>query len=168
MKQIAILGGNKKFNSYLAKILDTTGVQASFITRYMVTKQNVYDYIVFNRNCNIKNVEINGSYCLVNMDLIKRENSNVNIYGNIITYGLGNKNTVTVSSMENEDEFVYCLQRDVNYNALGKLEAREIPVSLSFKCDDELYASIVGITISLIEEKSISRLTKVKKLPVLN
>ena len=54
--------------------------------------------------------EIRGSYCLINMD--KCYQNNITIYGNVIAYGFGSKNTVTVSSVEDEKtDFVYCLQR---------------------------------------------------------
>lgn len=167
MRTIAVIGGSKNFKSCLLKIIKSTDIEWKCFTRYMVKKESYYDYIVLNSSSSIKDILINGSYCFVNMDLIDGKNNNVNIYGNIITYGLGSKNTVTVSSMEDNNSFVYCLQRDVNYNALGMLEPEEVPINMNFCSEEEIYAAMVGITINLIEGKDISNLTKAKKLTVL-
>ncbi|WP_411680462.1 hypothetical protein [Clostridium thailandense] len=166
MKTISIIGGNKGFNSYLQKILNISEIDCKYFTKYAVKKEQCYDYVIFNSNSNIKDIWLNGSYCFVNMDLVNNS-KNVNVYGNIITYGLGSKNTVTVSSMKDNNSFVYCLQRDLNYNAFGKLEPAEIPINISFSGEDEIYAAIVAITISLIEGKNLSTLIRRKKLTVL-
>jgi len=168
MKKIAIIGDSKTFHSYLLKIFKLTNVEAKFFTKYAVKNEKQYDYVIFHSKSNIKDVLINGSYCFINMDLINFKNNNINIYGNLITYGLGGKNTVTVSSMEDNNSFVYCLQRDLNHNALGIIEPEEIPVNTTFSNDEELYAAMVGITISLIERKDISCLSKGRKLTVLS
>lgn len=169
MKKIAIIGDSKNFHSYLLKIFKLTDVEAEFFTKYAVKNEKQYDYVIFNSKSNIKDVVINGSYCFINMDLIDfKNNNNISIYGNLITYGLGGKNTVTVSSMEDNNSFVYCLQRDVNHNALGIIEPEEIPVNMPFSNDQEIYAAMVGITIGLIEGKDISLLSKGRKLTVLS
>lgn len=166
MKTIAIIGGSKAFYSYLAEVLRLLDVELKFFNECTVKNETYYDYIVFNSSVNIGDMLINGSYCFVNMELINYKNNSINIYGSLITYGLGSKNTVTVSSMEDNNSFVYCLQRDVNYNALGKLESQELPVTMKFSGDDEIYAAMVGITIGLIEGKDISSLNKGKKLTI--
>lgn len=168
MKKIAIIGDSKPFHSYLLKIFKLTNVEAKFFTKYAVKNEKQYDYVIFDSTSNIKDVLINGSYCFINMDLINFKNNNINIYGNLITYGLGGKNTVTVSSMEDNNSFVYCLQRDVNHNAVGILEPEEIPINMAFSNDQEIYAAMVGITISLIEGKDIRHLSKGRKLTVLS
>jgi len=168
MKKIAIIGGSKTFHSYLLKIFKLTDVEAKFFTKYAVKNEKQYDYVIFDSSSNIKDVSINGSYCFINMDLIDLKNNNINIYGNLITYGLGGKNTVTVSSMEDNNSFVYCLQRDLNHNSLGILEPEEIPVNMAFNNEQEIYAAMVAVTISLIEGKDISCLSKGRKLPVLS
>lgn len=168
MKKIAIIGGSKAFHSYLLKIFKLTDVEAKFFTKYAVKNENYYDYVIFDSSSNIKDVLINGSYCFINMDLINFKNNNINIYGNLITYGLGGKNTVTVSSMEDNNSFVYCLQREVNHSDLGVFEPEEIPINMTFSSDEEIYAAMVGITISLLEGKDISCLSKSRKLTVLS
>lgn len=166
MKTVSIIGGNKSFNSYLKKVLKSLEIDCKYFTKYAVKRESYYDYVIFNSNSSIKDVLLNGSYCFVNMDLVSG-NRNVNIYGNIITYGLGSKNTITVSSMEDNNSFVYCLQRDLNYNAFRKLEPAEVPINISFNGEEEIYAAMVGITIGIIEGKDISSLVKGKKLTVL-
>ncbi|AYD39760.1 hypothetical protein D4Z93_04180 [Clostridium fermenticellae] len=157
MKTIAVIGTNKAFNGYLFKILDLMKVDLNTFNRYMVKKENNYNYIVVNSNTNIKNIFINGKYCLINMDLADYKNSNIDVFGNIITYGLGNKNTVTVSSIDDKDSFVYCLQRTLFCDD-RILEPLEIPVKMKFTNEDELYAAMTGITISLIEGKDANNL----------
>lgn len=168
MKTIAIIEGSKNFNEYLLKILEISGVELKFFVKHSIKKEDYYDYIVVNSNDNIKGISLNSKYCFINMDLIGNKNNNISVCGNIITYGLGSKNTVTVSSIENKNSFVYCLQRDVKHKELGMIESAELPVKMSFSNDDELYASMVAITISLIEEQFISKSNKGRKNYILN
>lgn len=163
MKTIAVIGGNKTFSGQLLKILNLMEIKLNVFSKYMIKKENHYYYVVVNYNTNIKDVFINGTYCFINMDLVNTRNCNIDIYGNIITYGIGSKNTVTVSSIKNKDGFVYCLQRTLSCNDVI-LEPLEIPVKMDFNSDDELYAAMVGITISLIEGKSVDNLCLNKKL----
>lgn len=159
MKTISIIGGNKSFSSYVQKVLKSLEIDCKYFTKYAVKRENYYDYVIFNSNSNIKDIVLNGGYCFINMDLVNG-NRNVNIYGNIVTYGLGSKNTITVSSMEDNNSFVYCLQRDLNYNAFDKLEPAEIPINMGFNGEEDIYAAMVAITIGLIEGKDISCLIK--------
>ncbi len=168
MKSLAIIGGSKNFDEYLLKTLKTLGVEIKLFTKLMIKKEEYYDYVVFNFNDNIRNLVLNSSYCFMNMDLIGNTNTNITVYGNIITYGLGIKNTVTVSSIENENSFVYCLQRDVNHNVLGMLEPEELPINMGFNNDDQLYALMVAITMSLIEGKFVRKKSLCKKITILN
>lgn len=63
-------------------------------------------------------------YLIINGDIVHFEKiQNMNL--TIITYGFGNKCTVTTSSVE-EDEMIICLQRSI-YNIKGeKIESQEI------------------------------------------
>lgn len=160
MKTVSVIGGNKSFNSYLQKTLKSLEIDCKYFSKYAIKNESNYDYVIFNSNSSIKDVILNGSYCFVNMDLVSN-NSNVSIFGNVITYGLGSKNTITVSSIEDNNGFMYCLQRDLNC-----IEPAEIPISMSFNNEDEIYAAMVGITIGLIEGKNICSLVRGKKLLV--
>ncbi|WP_123054355.1 hypothetical protein [Clostridium sp. JN-1] len=157
MKTIAVIGASKTFSGYLFKVLSLMEIHLEVFSKYMIKKENDYNYVAVNSNTSIKDVLINGMYCLINMDLADCKNQNIDIYGNIITYGLGSKNTVTVSSIKDKEGFVYCLQRTL-FCGNKILEPLEIPVKMNFNNDNELYAAMVGITISLIEGKDINNL----------
>ena len=90
MKTLSVIGGSKSFNSYLQKILKMSEVDCKYFTKYAIKKEQYYDYVIFNANSNIKDIVLNGSYCFVNMDMVKNS-KNVSVYGNIITYGLGSQ-----------------------------------------------------------------------------
>lgn len=116
-----------------------------------------FEYIIVNGEQEEGYSIENGGFCFINMDNYRGKG--LNIYGNIVTYGLGSKNTVTVSSGGVEEyRFVYCLQRFINKNALGTLEPREIIVERKFQSENELYAALVGITIALLEGKCTLRI----------
>ncbi len=168
MNTIASIGANRNFNSYLLKILRLKKMEFKLFTKCIVSEENYYDYVIINANNNIKDTRLKGGYCFINMDLIENVNAHISVHGNIITYGLGNKNTVTLSSIEDKSSFVYCLQRNVDYNALSILEPEEIPVNVNFENDDELYAAMVGITIIRLQEKCINNLNESKKITILN
>jgi hypothetical protein len=75
----------------------------------------------------------------------------INIYGNIITYGMGSRNTVTISSQEYNTSFVYCLQRYISLSSGEVIEPQEIPVKTEFTNESEVYALMIAVTIALIE-----------------
>lgn len=151
MKIISFIGQNhdENFESNVLK----------YIRNYNITNNNalikennkVYsEYIVINSCENYDAVPLECNFCLANMD--KLSNNEIYVKGNLITYGFGNKNTVTISSVEDENQgFVYCLQRYINSSSLIKIEPQEIPVKIKFKKEEELYSYMVAITISLIE-----------------
>lgn len=147
MKSIKIMGKSYKFTTYLMNLFNKVNMSYNiFINNNDNEKM---EYIVLNsinKACKI----LNSSYCFINMDVINREKSNVDICGYIITYGLGNKNTVTISSLDYNSGFVYCLQRDIMCR--GKIvEAQEIPINVILNDIEELYAYMIFITIVLME-----------------
>lgn len=164
MSTIAIIGGNKNFYGYLLKILKAANVKLELLRKCKVNNESCYDYIVINSNTMNKDVVLQSKYCFINMDFIGNINNNIKIHGNIITYGLGSKNTVTISSIMDKNSFVYCLQRDVSYNKASVLEPEEIPIKMGFSDDEELYAAMVAITITLLEKKCINKLNEVEKV----
>lgn len=118
------------------------------------------DYIIVNRDLEFSHDILNCKYCFINMDLFK--NKDIDINGNVITYGFGNKNTVTLSSIEENNEFLYCLQRYLSKPFNSIMEPQEIPFKVSFKSTSELYAYMVVITIALIEGTKVNELQKNK------
>jgi hypothetical protein len=170
MKTIAVMEGfnEKSFNSYLSHLLDLLNIEHRFPNTDDI-KSIGLDYVILNSSKkDVKEINIKADYCFANMD--NSFESNINIYGNVITYGFGAKNTVTVSSFEDNNEgFVYCLQRYLKLKFEGTLEPQEIPISLKFENDGELYASIIAVTIALLEGSSCRDVEKrlSKKLLVL-
>lgn len=165
MRKIAVMEvfNEKSFNSYLSCLLDSLNIEHSL--QSIEGKKNIdFDYVILNSSKKEqKEVHSKADYCFVNMD--NSFEGNINIYGNMITYGFGAKNTVTVSSLEDNNEgFVYCLQRYLSFKLEGALEPQEIPISLKFENDEELYSAMIAITIALLEgsncrdiEKNLSK-----------
>lgn len=152
MKTIVIIGTSKEqnFEDYLFNYLKVFHLNLKIIKQNDLHLVKHVDYAIINSKNNVSNLQVNCSYCFVNMDYFHKD---IQIYGNIITYGLGNKNTVTVSSMEKEKgSFVYCIQRYLNPNSLGVLEPQEIPINMEYKNINEIYALMVTITLALINK----------------
>jgi hypothetical protein len=155
MNEIAIIGGNEKFIYFIKKVLAVMKVNCRVITEVDIESSKYYSYVVLQSKSYHYNLKLNTGYYFINMDNSLIEGSD--IYGNIVTYGFGNKNTVTISSIDSENQsFVYCLQRYLNHNAFAMLQPEEIPVVIDFKNDDELYAAMVGITVAFLENGSIA------------
>lgn len=153
VKKSIFVNGSKGFLKALQNVLKVNNLDVELFTHSL---GKFYDYTVMDCSTKEDNIILNSSYCFVNMDNIHK---NINIYGNIVTYGLGSKNTVTISSIEKDnDGFVYCLQRTLNHNSFGTILPRELPITMHFKNNNELYASMVGVTICLIEGVDMQRM----------
>ena len=113
-------------------------------------ESDLYEYVILNSDFFIMGKEIECNHFFINMDKVL-ENSSL-IKGNLITYGYGNKNTVTISSFEGENScFVYCIQRFMNFNFLRVLGPQEIPILTYINSEDCIYPYMVAITIGLLE-----------------
>ncbi|OAA92561.1 hypothetical protein [Clostridium coskatii] len=165
MQSIEIIETNAQFKKYLVEIFDLMNLDYSTFTDNDVSRR--VNYVVLN-SINERYKVLDGDYCFINMDLISKMKNNVDISGCIITYGLGSKNTVTISSLDYSSGFVYCLQRDIIYEGKRVIEAQEIPVNMALKDIDELYAAVVAITIGLMEDKCIYDLIKNKTFMTLS
>lgn len=152
MKKAFVIHNNEEFIGFLNKNFNLLDINLSI--EYKEMSQNfTYDYIIVN-NMSETTEELKGNYILVNMDM---EIDNILFRGNLITYGLGNKNTVTLSSMaEDKGSFVYCVQRYITEDVVPG----EIPITKSFKDNYELYAFMVSITVGLIEGVNIEKIYK--------
>ncbi|GAA0748121.1 hypothetical protein [Clostridium oceanicum] len=158
MKNILVYSDNKKFELVLSNLLKKLLLEVNVVVHDTSNIFDYYDYIIIDKDisfdCNI----INCGYFFINMDLFK--NKKIDINGNVISYGLGNKNTVTISSIEDENKgFVYCIQRylDVEDNK-SIIQPQEIPLDINYENDKELYVCMVAITIALIEKISIKNI----------
>ncbi|AZV58213.1 hypothetical protein [Clostridium sp. AWRP] len=165
MQSIEIIETNAQFKRYLAELLDLMDLNYCTFTDNSTNRK--VNYVVLN-SVDARYKVLDGDYCFVNMDLINKKKNNVDISGCIITYGLGSKNTVTISSLDYSSGFVYCLQRDIIYEEKRVIEAQEIPVNMVLRDIDELYAAVVAITIGLMEDKCICDLIKNKTFMTLS
>jgi len=152
MKTVAVFG-NKEKNDFLmsiTKVLNLLGINLKFVTEESIVAEKYFDYIILFSNASLLKASFNCGFCFIDMD--ESQDNSIDVYGNIIAIGFGSKNTVTISSVENEnDGFVYCLQRYLNVNAFRMLEPQEIPVNVEFDSEIELYVYMICITIALIE-----------------
>ncbi len=161
MNTVVILEDSPDFTRSISLLIDKLKLNLEIIPCSLVKDNGVYNYIIVNNNLKTKAENLNCSYCLVNVDNLSEKEISTSIYGNIITYGYGNKNTVTVSSVGDEEgHLIYCLQRNLNNNSFGMLEPIEIPIHGEYHNEDEIYAVISLITISLIEGIDIDYLRK--------
>jgi len=152
MKTIAVFGDEQK-NEFLlnvTRILTLLDVKFQFVTEETISTIKHFDYIILLNDASLTKISLNCGYCFIDMD--QNQGDSIEVYGNIIAFGFGGKNTVTISSVENENGgFVYCLQRYLNINAFRMLEPQEIPINVEFHKEQELYPYMVCITIALIE-----------------
>lgn len=163
MKTIAFVGENndKVFKSNLLGFAEALGVKYEDISRDVLYKEKYSDYIIINSYVDTKSIRLNCGYCLANMDNLFE--NNISIHGNLITYGFGAKNTVTISSVENENEgFVYCLQRYIHISSSQGIEPQEIPIEIEFQQQKELYSYMTAITMCLIENVNIKKVIEKK------
>lgn len=160
MKSLAIVEDFEEsiFKNYITATLQSLNVELKLVDVHNLDDSHV-DYVVLNNSKSIENMEFMTDYCLINMD--NGLNRNINIFGSIITYGFGNRNTVTISSLQyNNVSFVYCLQRYIKSDLDALIEPQEIPINADFISDNELYALMSAITIALIEGVSCKEIEK--------
>jgi len=161
MRTIAIIAQKeeKDFIFSLTKILSKLDVEYCLIKEEQILGEKHLDYVILHSRPQNLDISLNSSYCFINMDEL--QGHNIDVYGNVIAFGFGRKNTVTISSASEENQgFLYCIQRYLNINALGMLGPEEIPIEAEFSTERELYAYMVGITIALIEGKSSGYIAK--------
>ncbi|KAJ50450.1 hypothetical protein BD780_003077 [Clostridium tetanomorphum] len=150
MKTMSIYDNNREFNKYLKEQFSLLNIEMH-IENNRNKLSGAYDFIVINDGRDIEKNKGNfeGKYILLNMDM--PIGIDLDLSGMVVTYGLGNRNTITVSSMEKDKEsFVYCLQRCLNSHS-SIIQPEEIPINSTFKDNYELYSFMVTITIALIE-----------------
>ena len=150
MINIAVLDekDEKIFKVKLLSIMSQLGFD--YINLNSKLKCDLCNYVILNSTVLVKSEEIRCYHYLVNMDKVT-ENRNL-VKGNLITYGYGSKNTITISSFEEEGSgFVYCIQRFINVNSSRVLEPQEIPILVHIDNEEHLYIYMVAITIALIE-----------------
>lgn len=158
MVDILIIESEKdeSFRTGLIHNLNELGIEYSLQTvNYVGTYET--DYTIINGLKSDIKGDFRAAYCLVNTD--NSLESSINLFGNMITFGLSSKNTVTVSSIDGAS-FVYCLQRYIGLNNSKVIEPQEFPVYSNYKNDNELYAVMAAITIGILEGISASFIEK--------
>lgn len=165
MKEIVIINGEKDsyFNLALSNMLDLLHLNFKILLAEERNESDFLEYAILNCRQDNKEYILKAKWYFINMDDINLnfQNNHINVYGNVITYGFGNKNTVTLSSISDEGlGFVYCIQRYLKLNDNYTLEPQEIPVDMEFNNDIDLYAVMIAITLSLIEGKNCAYIKK--------
>lgn len=150
MSSVGIIGGNKKFIEFLENLFCITKMDCHVITEKRIENKKYYDFIIFNHLSHKAEFSLNCSYVLVNMDSFN--GCKASIRGDVITYGFGSKNTITLSSIESETgNLIYCIQRYINKKSMTALQPQEVPVTMNFDDDELLYALMSGLTIVMIK-----------------
>ncbi|NFJ64445.1 hypothetical protein FC908_05705 [Clostridium botulinum] len=154
MKKISIYSEDENFVRHIHNMIRILDLDLHYSRENTLANS---EYIVINRDINFQYDGIDCEYCFINMDLFK--NKNVDIKGVVITYGLGNKNTITLSSLEQENiGIVYCIQRYISIYNENIIEPQEMPLNIYYEDESCLYAYMVIITIALIQGANISNI----------
>lgn len=154
MIKIAIMGQNSNLVYVIKRGLLELNIKYELVD--LEDTNSIIDYVIINEDTGYDLKNIKGVYYFLNMD--SKFKSNLNIIGNVITYGLGSKNTVTLSSVEKDEGYlVYCLQRYMKNIYEATIEPCEIPVKRSFNNNNELYGYMITITIALLENIDITK-----------
>lgn len=161
MKSLTVICGLKEeeLKTYILGALESLGIYCEPIEYEEVNEGMEIDYVIINSNKKLKVLNLKCNYCFINMDNSYKDN--LNIYGNIITYGFGNKNTVTISSIEDNNlGFVYCLQRYLDLKGNAVLEPQDIPIHVEYYNHTHLYSLMIAVTIALIEGFKIEHIER--------
>ncbi|MDS1004638.1 hypothetical protein P9J83_14195 [Clostridium sporogenes] len=154
MKKMCIYSEDRNFVKHIYNMIKILDLDLDCSEQNTIANS---EYIVINRDIVFECDGIDCEYCFINMDLFK--NKNVDIKGITITYGLGNKNTITLSSLEQENiGIVYCVQRYISMYNENIIEPQEIPLNIYYENESYLYAYMVIITIALIQGAKISNI----------
>lgn len=120
----------------------------------------------------IANSGNNAKTLILNTDDIRWKDIIVDLENTyLITYGLGNKATVTASSIElnREIKFCYCLQRSLTCFNDKIIEPMELPVVINAFGQYNVYNSIAAITVALICGIDISTIkSSLRKSNIIN
>ncbi|AVP53934.1 hypothetical protein K144316041_22270 [Clostridium tetani] len=159
MKKVLVLSENEILENYLSEILSKLNIYLDYIDFENYSGEKI-SYLIIDRIEEVKFSEFHCDYCLINMD--EFQSNSLNICGDLITLGFGNKNTVTLSSVEENNEgFLYCLQRKIVNNKNEEIQPQEIPINKQFKNRLELYTFMCVFTIGLLENIESRKLKEI-------
>lgn len=159
MNFIGVIGKNK----ILKNIID------EHVNIIKINNQNVdsvknvkFEIIVINDNLNkfydklesLKNIINNTEYIIVNADLEMKIDIFNDINKKIITCGLNQKSTITISS-RTQDDVLIDLQRDIETLDGKTVEAGEHLITLRNRYDFKVHDILINYAISIIFNKKI-------------
>lgn len=107
-----------------------------------------------NYSLNLEKLCSNCRYLIINTDINKESDFTKNEKAEIITYGLNNKSTVTISSISESDILIY-LQRNIKgiNNEIIEVEEKRIKIKEKSKC--KTYDVMILYIIFIIYNKKI-------------
>lgn len=116
------------FEKILKKVMreiDTKVITVLINEKSIYNVKNIhFDLIIVNNNLNgIEEIIKNSKYIILNEDSVNTDKFQ-QLCLNIITYGFGNKCTITASSVE-EDEMLICIQRTIRNIKNMQIEPQE-------------------------------------------
>lgn len=141
------------FKRVIKSFLDNTDIKAMIVTINENSIKNIknirFDTIIIDRNIkrqfegDLKEILKIAKYLLINSDkanIGKFQKLNLTV----ITYGFGNKCTVTASSVE-KDNTLICLQRAIKNFKNDKIEPQEVSVNINETTENNYLSMIIGM-----------------------
>lgn len=152
MKEIIIIGCND-INNLFNMLDDLIAITGIYFEKELIDNNKFR--IIFNND--EEDVE---KYILINIDeKLKEDLSKFEGY-KVITIGFNNKASLTISSVQDEEEIVFCVQREINMRDII-IEPQEFKVTGNFFVRSNMLNNMFAFTtILLIVENSISNLKK--------
>lgn len=148
MTFVGFLAEKKEENNFekqLKAALEKWGVKAMVVAineKSIANVKNIrFESIILNRNMEepfldeLKEILKTSKYLIVNGDVVHLEKiQNMDLM--VITYGFGNKCTLTTSSVD-EENMLFCLQRSIYNRKNEKIEPQEMKSQLSGKIGNQ-------------------------------
>lgn len=152
MKEIIIVGCND-INNLFNMLDDLMAIIGLYFEKELIDNNKLK--IIFDND--EEDVE---KYILINIDEKLKENLSMFEGYKVITIGFNNKASLTISSVQDEEEIVFCVQREINMRD-AVIEPQEFKVTGNFFVRSNMLNNMFAFTaILLIVENSISNLKK--------
>ena len=163
MTFIGVISDNKSFEN-IKSYLESKEINLSHINKNSIENiKNIrFETIIINTDLEIfqhekriiEQICFNTKYLLINTDINLKFDLSNQSKTNIITYGLNQKATVTVSSITDTNILIY-LQRNIKNIEGKKIEVGEKMVKIKENCKLKTYEILIIYMIYLINKKSI-------------
>lgn len=146
--KITLIASDNIFKKYFTEAVENLNLSLRIIDSNSSSDHTDLHYIIINDNSVLERNALSANFYFINKDYLEKKD--INVPRGIVTYGIGMKNTITISSLE-ENNFVYCIQQYLYKNNNEPIEPQEIPIRIELYNETHLYALMVAITIGLIE-----------------